>query len=85
MAITLPRDFSEFLRLLDAHRVEYLLVGGYAVAHHGYPRATQDLDVWVAISAGQDLQAHGRPDQIVRMGLPEAGPRRSTWTALSCP
>jgi hypothetical protein len=44
----LPDDFSEFLRLLNAHRVEYLLVGGYAVGLHGYPRATIDLDVWVA-------------------------------------
>jgi hypothetical protein len=40
----LPDDFSEFLRLLDVHGVEYLLVGGYAVGFHGYPRATQDLD-----------------------------------------
>lgn len=42
-----PEDFSEFLRLLNAHRVEYLLVGGYAVGLHGYPRATIDLDIWV--------------------------------------
>lgn len=46
--IELPADFLEFLRLLAAHDVEFLLVGGYAVAHHGYPRATQDLDLWVA-------------------------------------
>lgn len=44
----LPEDFSDFLRLLDAHEVEYLLVGGYAVAYHGYPRPTQDLDIWIA-------------------------------------
>jgi hypothetical protein len=44
-------DFNAFLRLLDAHAVEYLLVGGYAVAVHGYPRATADLDIWVAVSA----------------------------------
>ena len=43
----LTDDFKEFLRLLNAHRVEYLLVGGYAVGIHGYPRATVDLDVWV--------------------------------------
>lgn len=43
-----PPDFSEFLRLLNTHGVEYLLVGGFAVAIHGYPRATADLDVWVA-------------------------------------
>jgi hypothetical protein len=44
----LPADFKDFLSLLDAHRVEYLLIGGYAVAYHGYPRATVDLDVWIA-------------------------------------
>ena len=44
----LPDDFREFLRLLGAHRVEYLLVGGYAVGLHGYPHVTIDLDVWVA-------------------------------------
>ena len=48
MATTrLPSDFSEFLRLLTGHQVEYLLVGGYAVAYHGYPRATGDMDIWV--------------------------------------
>jgi hypothetical protein len=43
----LTDDFREFLRSLNAHGVDYLLVGGYAVALHGYPRATIDLDVWV--------------------------------------
>jgi hypothetical protein len=43
----LTDDFREFLRLLNATRVDYLLVGGYAVGLHGYPRATVDLDVWV--------------------------------------
>lgn len=44
----LPDDFREFLRLLSAHGVDYLLVGGYAVGLHGYPRATVDLDLWIA-------------------------------------
>lgn len=47
MDIELPPDFREFLRSLNVHRVKYLLIGGYAVGYHGYPRATQDLDVWV--------------------------------------
>lgn len=46
--IEFPSDFIEFLRLLNANEVEYLLVGGFAVAIHGYPRATADIDVWVA-------------------------------------
>ena len=44
--IEFPPDFAEFLRLLNAHRVEYLLVGGFAVALHGYPRTTADMDIW---------------------------------------
>ena len=45
----LPHDFKEFLRLLNATGVEYLLIGGYAVAYYGYPRTTHDLDIWIAI------------------------------------
>ena len=44
---TLPPDFSEFLRLLNAHHVSYLIVGGYAVGFHGHPRATADIDIWI--------------------------------------
>lgn len=46
--IQLPHDFREFLRLLNAHQVEYLLIGDYAVSYHGYPRAKGDMDVWIA-------------------------------------
>ena len=46
--IEFPSDFSEFLRLLNDHAVDYLLVGGFAVAIHGYPRTTADIDVWIA-------------------------------------
>jgi hypothetical protein len=47
--IQLPNDFKEFLKLLNSHQVEYLLVGGYAVGFHGYPRATVDMDIWIAV------------------------------------
>jgi len=47
--IHLPPDFKEFLRLLNAHQVEYLLIGGYAVGYHGYPRATVDMDIWIGV------------------------------------
>ena len=46
----LPRDFKEFLKSLNSNRVEYLLIGGYAVGIYGHIRATNDLDVWVDIS-----------------------------------
>ena len=43
----LNTDFKEFLNLLSAHRVEYLIVGGYALAAYGHPRYTGDIDVWL--------------------------------------
>lgn len=43
----LAPDFSEFFGLLDAHRAEYLVVGAYALALHGAPRFTGDIDVFV--------------------------------------
>ena len=46
----LPDDFKEFLKLLTEADVEYLLIGGYAVGYHGYPRTTADMDIWVSVS-----------------------------------
>ena len=43
----LSQDFREFIELLNSNEVRYLIVGGYAVAVHGYPRYTKDLDVWI--------------------------------------
>jgi hypothetical protein len=45
-----PPDFKDFLQLLSEEKVEYLLIGGYAVGFHGYPRATKDIDIWVALN-----------------------------------
>ena len=45
--MTLHPDFREFIQLLNDHSVRYLVVGGYAVALHGHPRYTKDLDIWV--------------------------------------
>lgn len=45
----LTPDFREFIELLNAHEVRYLVVGGYAVAYHGYPRYTKDIDIWLWI------------------------------------
>ena len=58
--IQLPPDFKEFLSLLNEKKVEYLLIGGYAVGYHGYVRATGDIDVWVgpnAENAGRTISA----------------------------
>ena len=46
----IPKDFKEFLKLLNANNVEYLLIGGYAVGYYGYPRPTGDMDIWIKTS-----------------------------------
>ena len=43
----LDKDFNEFVELFVANDVRFLVVGGYALAAHGYPRATDDFDAWV--------------------------------------
>jgi len=40
-------DFVDFIELLNKHSVEYLVVGAHALAFHGRPRHTGDLDVWI--------------------------------------
>ena len=46
----LAQDFEEFVALLNKHGVQYMVVGGYALAFHGKPRHTGDLDIWIGIS-----------------------------------
>lgn len=46
-------DFEELLRLLEEHGVDYMIVGGYAVAYHGHPRFTKDIDVFFQRSRTQ--------------------------------
>ena len=43
-------DFEELLALFNAHKVKYLVVGGYALAFHGSPRTTGDIDIFVQAS-----------------------------------
>jgi hypothetical protein len=48
--INLETDFLDFLRLCNQHHVKYLVIGGYAVSIHGYPRSTKDMDVCIELS-----------------------------------
>jgi predicted nucleotidyltransferase len=79
--IQLPPDFKEFLRLLNSKGVEYLLVGGYAVSYHGYPRATGDMDIWIAQNRAnaekmvEVLQEFGFPVQELSPNLFLVGER----------
>lgn len=45
--MVLNKDLREFVGLLNEKGVKYLVIGGYAVAYHGYPRYTKDIDIWV--------------------------------------
>jgi len=47
----LNQDFKEFIQSLNDNHVRYLVIGGYAVALHGHPRYTKDLDVWIESNA----------------------------------
>jgi len=48
--MTLEKDFEDFVRLLNKFNVAYMVVGGYALALHGKPRHTGDLDIWIEVS-----------------------------------
>jgi hypothetical protein len=67
-ATELPPDFAELIGAFDAERVEYLLVGGWAVGAHARPRATKDLDLW--IDGGENLERVARA--LARFGAPSA-------------
>ena len=80
-------DFSEMLSALNAERTEYLVVGGYALAAHGWPRATKDIDIWVrptAENAERVLRA------LIRFGAPLHGllaadlAKRGTCSRSAC-
>lgn len=48
----LPEDFRDFIELLNSNKVEYILIGGWAVGLHGNPRTTKDIDFLVKNSSG---------------------------------
>jgi hypothetical protein len=48
--MTLDPDFEDFIKLLNLHQVDYMIIGGYAMAFHGKPRYTGYLDIWIDIS-----------------------------------
>lgn len=67
--LRLTPDFREFLQLLNDRRIDYLLIGGYAVALYGYVRPTKDLDLWLAADpTSQDRLA----DALIEFGFPRA-------------
>ncbi len=68
--MTLEKDFEDFVALLNKHQVDYLIVGGYALAFHGKPRHTGDLDIWIDIS---DENAEKMTAVIADFGMKSLG------------
>lgn len=60
-------DFRDMLSEFVSSEVEFLLVGAYALAAHGYPRATGDIDLWVRADAATAMKVF---DAITRFGAP---------------
>ncbi len=54
--MNLNKDFKEFIRLLNSHNVEYLLIGGWSVAIHGHPRYTKDIDFFIYSSEANAIK-----------------------------
>jgi hypothetical protein len=71
----LSRDFKEFIELLNRHDVQYLVVGGYAVAYHGHPRYTKDMDVWIEASLTNAARLQAALDEFGfgSLGIPDWG------------
>jgi hypothetical protein len=63
-------DFKEFLFILNDSKVQYLVVGGYAVSVHAQPRATKDLDIWIKSDAGNAVAIYAA---LAKFGAPLDG------------
>ncbi len=75
------RDFSEFVALLARHDVRYMIVGGYALAAHGLPRATGDLDAWIWTDAAN---AHRLLAALDEFGFGGVGIEHDDLTSPDC-
>ena len=70
MSTVLNKNFRDILSIFDAENVEYLVVGGYALAAHGFPRATKDIDLWVRPSVENSVRVW---QALLRFGAPLSG------------
>lgn len=72
----LHQDIHEFIELCLLRKVEYLLVGGYALAFHGAPRFTEDIDLMVLVSPGNADKLYAA---LIDFGFGEAGITREDF------
>ena len=78
--IHLPLDFRDLLTFLNDERVEYLVVGGYAVNHYAEPRTTGDIDIWLG-NAPANEEALQRA--LRRFGFSESALQQPVFTKTS--
>lgn len=74
--MVLNKDFKEFIKLLNDNGVKYLIVGGYAVGFHGYPRYTKDLDIWLLVSEDNAEQVH---KSLIQFGFGSMGLKKEDF------
>ena len=63
----LNKDYKEMLQFLLEEKVEFILVGAYALGAHGYPRATGDIDIWVKADENNSKKTY---NALARFGAP---------------
>ena len=60
-------DYKDLLSLLNAEQARYLIIGGFALAHHGRPRYTKDLDIWIDANGDNPTRVYRA---LARFGAP---------------
>lgn len=71
------QDYKEMLQCLEKHDVEFILVGAYAMAVHGYPRSTGDIDIWVDPTDKNAMKVY---QALVEFGAPMSEISRETFS-----
>ncbi|MDA3837798.1 MAG: hypothetical protein PF574_02330 [Candidatus Delongbacteria bacterium] len=67
--MNIQQDFKELLLLLEKNKIDYMVVGGYAVAFYGYPRFTKDIDIFFEVSKENVIKLIGT---LIEFGFPES-------------
>ncbi len=70
-----PKEVTGLLKNLNAQKVDFILIGGFAMAFHGFPRATGDIDLWIKNTPDNMLKLKSA---LIETGFPEASALKST-------
>ncbi len=70
-----PKEISSLLKNLNTYEVKYILIGGFAMAFHGFPRATGDIDLWIKNTPDNMTRLR---DALIATGVAEAKALRTT-------